>query len=69
MKTPYDDGLLSAAEHLEAAIRMLGWQTGPCTFEVVAVDGVLRKIYPRPAAIGREALAEQRPGLARSDVA
>jgi hypothetical protein len=59
---------LSPAEHLEAAMRLLGWDKGPCTFEVVATDGVVKKIYPRPVALGRAELHD-RPGLSRSDAA
>lgn len=69
MNAPYDGGGLSPAEHLEAAIAGLGWDSGPCTFEVVAENGVVKKIYPRPAAIARSELASPQPGLSRSDAA
>lgn len=50
-------------------MRLLGWDKGPCTFEVVAVNGEVKKIFPRPAAIGRHELDDRRPGLTRSDAA
>lgn len=51
---------LTAAEHLEAALRLMGWHEGAWTVEIVARDGVVEKAYPRRGAIGRNELHERR---------